>query len=283
MPRPRAPPGARKSHADFADDPPPPGMIRQELARGTRRKPDLFTSRPPATGDSAHAHDDDPAMVGRVALEPIKYNYRTPCFRDLQTQNAYLRGQLEKFTRGRDVEMTDLDWYKKQVHELTVHRAVLHKENEKLLEERKAFHAAVKKGDTPQARVMELVENEARLVVELKQARELIDALRTDVRRFSRETDSGSVQHKAMQGELRGAEMELLGLHARETGMRDELDANAHQLRQAHSLLQATREVRALARRAARGARRPAVPPAALTAPRRAARSHCRGRRRTRA
>jgi hypothetical protein len=237
---------ARRRAEHFAEP------VRQEVARGLRRGGELFEHRVPVSHASAHAHDDE-ALVEKVAPLPHSYDYRSPCFRDLQTQNAYLRGQLAKALTASESDAGELEYYKGQVHELTVHRAVLHKENERLLEERKAVEAAAARNAAQHAKHVELAEEASRLRSALKDAHALAASLRDELRIGALKSAADEVRSRALEAEVRNLESELRAIGLRHRTVREEATSSAHQLRQAHLLLSKTQDVRAAARaRAAR-------------------------------
>lgn len=211
-------------------------QVRQEIARGQRRSGELIAQRAPADHESAHAHED-PDLVSKIAPLPQKYNYKTPCFRDLQTQNAYLRGRLGE-GNGVSGGESELDYYKGQVHELTVHRAVLHKENERLLAERRAVEEAAIRNANAHDKHIVVSEQAARLRVQLA------DALALNASLAAART-AEQVRAQSLERELASMEVELNGLAAKHRQTREEAAGTAHQLRQAHALLSKTQEVRA--------------------------------------
>lgn len=243
-------------------------VVRQEVPRGVRRSGELLSQRAPVEHDSAHAHEDAD-LVSKVAPLPHKYNYRTPCFRDLQTQNAYLRGQVAKLSAETRDEASELEYYKGQVHELTVHRAVLHKENERLLAERRAVEEAAARNAASHDRHLELAQSATRLRTQLEDSLALNDSLRDELRAAALARAADGVRAQALERELGTMEAELRAATARGRALRDEAASSAHQLRQAHLLLSKTQDVRAARRlveprhgraRAAHAAPAPAAP-----------------------
>lgn len=223
--------------------------MRQELARGSRRSGELLSQRAPAAHGSAHAHEDA-ALVAKVAPVPQSYNYRSPCFRDLQTQNAYLRGQVAKMGEESRGDASEIEFYKGQVHELTVHRAVLHKENERLLAEREAVEDAARRNAATHDKHIELTEQGARLRVQLEDSLALNDSLRAELRAAALARAAEQVRARALEQEVASMEAELKSGASRHRLLREEAAGTEHQLKQAHLLLSKTQEVRALPARA---------------------------------
>ncbi|KAG8465430.1 hypothetical protein KFE25_002737 [Diacronema lutheri] len=222
-------------------------VVRQEVPRGVRRSGELLSQRAPVEHDSAHAHEDAD-LVSKVAPLPHKYNYRTPCFRDLQTQNAYLRGQVAKLSAETRDEASELEYYKGQVHELTVHRAVLHKENERLLAERRAVEEAAARNAASHDRHLELAQSATRLRTQLEDSLALNDSLRDELRAAALARAADGVRAQALERELGTMEAELRAATARGRALRDEAASSAHQLRQAHLLLSKTQDSHSNAR-----------------------------------
>lgn len=226
--------------------------VRQELARPRKAGPELFEQRAPTALCSAHEHEDL-ALVEKVAPLNANYNYRSPCFRDLQTQNAYLRGQLAKVIAEAKDDVADLEYHKGQVHELTVHRAVLHKENERLLAEQRDSAELVRElsqaAAATHARHVALAEEAAVLRVQLEDAKGLNASLRDELRTTAHERAAEAARADALGAELRRVEAAAAEERARLQGLARAADetaaATALELSQAYLMLGKAREVRA--------------------------------------